>query len=68
MNRLTEAVLTSTHELCFKAKIKKEYPYKLQFYDIKVGCNRVYITRTGLHDMYDQACYTLTKNMATTII
>ena len=38
-NRLIEAVLTSTHNLCFRAKIRKnEYPGKPQFYYIKVGC------------------------------
>ena len=33
-------VLTSTHNLCFRAKIreKNEYPCKPQFYYIKVGC------------------------------
>ena len=34
-NRLTEAVLTSTHNLCFRAKIRKNvYPCKSQFYYI----------------------------------
>ena len=38
-NRLSEAVLTSTHNLCFRAKIRKNvYPDKLQFYYTKVGC------------------------------
>ena len=33
------AVLTCTHDLCFRAKIRKNvYPCKLQFYCIKVGC------------------------------
>ena len=35
-NRLSEAVLTSTHNLCFRAKIRKEC--KPQFCYIKVGC------------------------------
>ena len=34
-----EAVLTSTHNLCFRAKIRKNvYPCKPQFCNIKVGC------------------------------
>ena len=38
-NRLAEAVLTSTHNLCFWAEIKKNnvHPFKPQFYCIKVG-------------------------------
>ena len=48
---VTEAVLTSTHNLCFRAKIRKNvYPCKSQFYYIKVGCNGVLITRTCFHD------------------
>ena len=40
---LVEAVLTSTHNLCFRAKIRKNvYPSKPQFYYIKVGCKGVY--------------------------
>ena len=47
-----EAVLTSTHNLCFKVKNKKnEYPCKPQFYYIKVGCKGVFISRTCLHDV-----------------
>ena len=39
-----EAVLTSTHNLCFRAKIENnEYPCKPQFYYIKVGCKGVSI-------------------------
>ena len=46
-----EAVLTSTHNLCFRAKIRKnEYPCKPQFYYLKVGCKGVYIIRTCKHD------------------
>ena len=47
-----EAVLTSTHNLCFRAKMlkKNEYPCKPQFYYIKVGCKGVYITRTCYPD------------------
>ena len=35
----SEAVLTSTDNLCFRAKIRKnEYPCTPQFHYIKVGC------------------------------
>ena len=48
---LTEAVLTSTHNLRFGAKIRKNvYPCKPQFYYIKVGCKGVFITRTRFRD------------------
>ena len=44
-------VLTSTHNLCFGAKIrKKSYPCKPQFYYIKVGCKGVFVTRTCFRD------------------
>ena len=45
---LEQAVLTSTHNLCFRANIrrKNEYPCKPQFYYIKVGCKGVYIILT----------------------
>ena len=37
----------STHNLCFRAKIRKTvYPCKPQFYYIKVTVRGVYITRT----------------------
>ena len=50
-NRLSKAVLTSTHNLCFRAKIRiNVYPCKPQFYYIKVGCKGVYITRTCFRD------------------
>ena len=50
-NRLTEAVLTCTHNLCFGAKIRKLYtPVNPQFYCIKVGCKGVLITRTCYPD------------------
>ena len=46
-NRIVEAVLTSTHNLCFGAKIRKYvYPCIPQFCYIKVGFEGVYITRT----------------------
>ena len=52
LERLAEAVLTSTHDICFKSKNKKKnvYPCKPQFYYIKVGCKEVFIIRTCLHD------------------
>ena len=51
-NRLSEAVLTSTHNLCFKAKIRQnEYPCKPKFYDIKVGCKRVFVTQSCFRDV-----------------
>ena len=41
----------STHNLCFRAKIRKKvYPCTPQFHYIKVGCKGVLITRTCLHD------------------
>ena len=46
-----EPVLTSTHNICFRAKIRKNvYPCKPQFYYIRAGCNGVFITRTCFHD------------------
>ena len=49
-----EPVLTSTHDLCFRAKIRKKMntPVKPQFYYIKVGCKGVYITQTCYPDVY----------------
>ena len=53
LERLNEAVLTSTHNLCFREKIRKNvYPCKHQFSYIKVGYKGVYITWTCLHDDY----------------
>ena len=42
----------STHDLCFKAKIRKKnvYPCKPQLYYKKVGSKGVFITRTCNHD------------------
>ena len=41
-----------THSLCFRAKIRKlAYPFTYQFYYIKVGCPRFFISRTCLHDV-----------------
>ena len=46
-----EAVLTSTHNLCFRAKIRKiDIPLIPQFCYIKVGFKGVYITRTCYPD------------------
>ena len=49
---INEAVLTSAHDLCFRAKIRKqnEHTCKPQFYYIKVGCKGVFITRTRYPD------------------
>ena len=48
----SEAVLMSTHNLCFGAKIRKKvYPCKPQFYYIKVGCKGVFVTRTCFPDV-----------------
>ena len=41
----------STHNLCFRAKIRKNvYSCTPLFYYIKVGCKGIYITRTCYHD------------------
>ena len=42
----------STHNLCFRAEIRKKngYPCTLQFHNIKVGCKGVYITQTCYPD------------------
>ena len=48
---LSEAVLTSTHNLCFGAKIRKKlYPCKPEFYYKTVGCKGVFVTRTCFLD------------------
>ena len=50
-NRLGEAVLTCTHNLCFGAKIRKiGIPGIPQFFYIKVGLKGVYISRTCFPD------------------
>ena len=47
----SEAVLASTQNLCFGAKIRnKVYPCEPQFYYIKVGCKGVFVTRTCFRD------------------
>ena len=43
----------STNNLCFRAKIRKiVYPYIPQFYNIKVGCKGVFVTRTCFRDEF----------------
>ena len=50
---LSVAVLSSTHNLCFRAKIENcVYPFKPQFYYIKVECKGVLITRTCYPDVF----------------
>ena len=52
-NRFAEAVLTSTHNLCFGAKIRKiGIPLHTQFYYIKVRFEGVYFTRTCFPDVF----------------
>ena len=52
-NHLSEAVLMSTHNLCFRAKIRKKvYPCKPQFYYIQTGCKGVFVTRTCFRDVH----------------
>ena len=46
-NHLIEAVLMSTHNLCFRAKIRKNvYPCTPKFYYTKVGSKGVFVTLT----------------------
>ena len=46
-----EAVLMCTHNLCFRAKIRKNvYPCTPQFYYTKVRCMGVLITQTCFRD------------------
>ena len=43
---LSKAILKSTYNLCFGAKIKKNvFPCKLQFYYIKVGLREFTLTK-----------------------
>ena len=47
----TEAVLASTHNLCFGTEITKiVYPSMPQFFNIKVGCKGVYSIWTCFPD------------------
>ena len=42
----------STHNLCFRAKIRKNvYQCTPQFYYTKVGCKGVFVTRTSFRDV-----------------
>ena len=52
-----EAVLTSTHDLCFRAKIKKKMYTRANpsFTILKVGCKGVLITRTYFPDVNHSA-------------
>ena len=52
-----EAVLTSTHNLCFGAKRRKQLTYLCiaQFRNIKVGFKGVYITQTCYPDRLKQS-------------
>ena len=53
-NRLGEAVLTSTHNLCFEQKNNNVYPCKSQFFYIKVGFKEgggVKIIQACFHDV-----------------
>ena len=51
---LNEAVLTSIHNLCFGAKIRKYvYPCKPHFFYIKVGFSGVFLSRTCFPDDYE---------------
>ena len=55
-----EPPLTSTHNLCFRAEIRKNvYPCKPQFFYIKVGCKGVYISRTCYPDEDPAYCHLL---------
>ena len=48
-----EAVLTSTHNLCYGAKIRKKvYPCMPQFYYIKVGYKGVYFSPACFPDAW----------------
>ena len=50
-NHLADAILTSTHNVCYGSKIRKiAYPCIPQFYYIKVGYNGVYISWTCFPD------------------
>ena len=48
--RLGEAVLTSAHNLCFEAKIRKGIPPHTPVLLYKMGFKGVYITRTSFRD------------------
>ena len=63
---ITEAVLTSTNNLCFGSNIRKNvYPCKPQFYYIKVGCKGVFITRTCFRGENQGGCMSCMSNINT---
>ena len=48
----SEALLTSTHNKCFRAKIiENVYPCNPKLYYVQVGFNRLFIARICLHDV-----------------
>ena len=49
LEHVRTAVLTSTHNLCFRTKIRKK---QQQFFYIKIGCKGVYISRTCYPDVF----------------
>ena len=66
---LVEAVLTSTHNLCFGAKIRKiGIPLIPQFCYIKVGFEGVYITRTCFPIVEVQTDFCMNYNYNLTVI
>ena len=72
-NRLAEAVLTSTHNLCFGAKKKKNRYTPVQcipqFFYIKAGFKGVYITRTCFPDVrFLEQQYIVIRNIVITSI
>ena len=51
---LVRTASVSTHDLCFRVKIRKKiYPCTPQFYYIRVGCKGVFITRTCFRGVMD---------------
>ena len=49
--RLSDAVITSIHNLCLRAKIRKNVqPGKPPFSHVKVGCKGVFIIQTCFPD------------------
>ena len=54
LNRLGKAVLTTTNNICFGAKMRRKYmyiPLHTQFQYIKLGCKGVYFSWTCFHDV-----------------
>ena len=53
----------STHILHFGAKLRDDvYPCKLQFYYIRMGCERVQITQVCYHDKQHDICVDILKS------